>query len=99
MRYVFFAHMKTSWGCTLSIFTEALIASEKMRQYEDDCYPLAEHLDTCSKIDNELWREEALLVEELSANHGLKPDFYEICERAIMERFAEEEAARAERAA
>ena len=90
-----FERLKMSWGCALSIFTEALEASRRMRKYVDDYNPLSEYLETCSEFDNDLWRKEALLVEEMTPEHGLKPDFYQICERAIMERFAAEEAMRA----
>lgn len=66
-----------------------------MRKYDDDYNPLSDYLETCSDYDNDLWRKEALLVEEMTPEHGPKPDFYQICERAIMERFAAEEAMRA----
>lgn len=76
----------------MSIFAEALKASRRMRAYDDDCNPLAEYLRTCSSYDSDLWRKEALLVEKMTPEHGMKPDFDEICERAIMERFDDEEA-------
>lgn len=91
--------LKTGWGCELSIYAEAEREADRRRIYQDDFNPLAEYLDTLSAEDNELWRSEALLVEELIPEHGLNPDFDQICERAIMERFAEEEAARAAGAA
>ena len=90
-----FGHLTMSWGCMLSIFAEALEASRRMRKYDDDYNPLSDYLETCSDYDNDLWRKEALLVEEMTPEHGLKPDFYQICERAIMERFAAEEDMRA----
>ena len=58
--------------------------------------------DILSGLDSgerDLAIREDMFTDTLRAEHGLKPDFDEICERAIMERFADEEAARKERVA
>ncbi len=83
----------------LSIYAEASREAERRRVYQDDCSPLAEYLDTLSAEDNELWRGEAAFALEYEREHWRDRDLDASCERAIMERFAKEEAARAGRAA
>ena len=91
--------MGMRWGCTLSIYADATVEAECRRVYQDDCNPLAEYLDTLSAEDNELWRDEATFALEYEREHWRESDVEASCERAIMERFAAEEAARSERAA
>lgn len=71
------------------------LTAEQMQNHPDSLPPSASDIRSLIYYDNDLWRKEALLVEEMTPEHGLKPDFYQICERAIMERFAAEEAMRA----
>ncbi len=83
----------------MSIYAEATAEAERRRVYQDDCNPLAEYLETLSAEDNELWRKEAAFAMEFEREHWREPDLGASCERAVMERFAAEEAARSARAA
>lgn len=83
----------------LSIYAEVNRKFDEMYRGEDDCNEYAEILSTMSQADQELWHDEAELAWGMRAQHGMRADFERIAERAIMERFAAEEAARAEPAA
>lgn len=70
-----------------------------MYRGEDDRNEYAEILGTMSAEDQELWRMEAEFEFGYRAGRGDAPGYAEDAERAIMERFAAEEAARSARAA
>lgn len=83
----------------MSIYADASREAERRRVCQDDCNPLAEYLDTLGAEDRALWHEEATFALEYEREHWRDPDMEASCERAIMERFADEEAARSARAA
>lgn len=59
---------------------------------EDDSMLLSRMLEALPADELQLFESECDVADSLRAEHGLKPDFAQICERAIMERFADEEA-------
>lgn len=89
------------WGCVLSIYAE--IMGELKRQdfwtQDDNGILVDRFIDSFPKEDVELFNKETGFVFEFMSGRGDKPDFEQICERAIMERFADEEAARKKRMA
>ena len=84
----------------MSIYAESVEGMKSVPQYQDDYNALGVYLDTaCTQFERDLWRKEAQFAHE--SEYGLT-GYSEVpveLERAIMERFADEEAARKERVA
>ena len=82
------------------------IYAELSREFEslpldpdDNLYQFNSFIASLPADDRELYLKESAFVFEFMRGRGNEPDFSHICERAIMEHFADEEAARAEMAA
>ena len=77
----------------MSVYAEV---SERVPSTPDDGYNvlLDMELRELTARDRELFHQEALYCVSLYRTYGAKADDNEFCEQKIMERFAEEEAAR-----
>lgn len=84
-------------GCELSIWSDFWVKWRAEFTAEDDSILLSRMLGALPADELKLFESECDVADSLRAEHGMKPDFDQICERAIMERFAEEEAACAAR--
>lgn len=80
----------------MSIWYEVVTKWGELFHGEDDSTVMGDIMAGLSPYERNLAINEDKFTDSLRAEHGLKPDFNEICERAIMEHFAEEEAAREE---
>ena len=84
----------------MSIYAELNMRFESLTLDPDDnLYQFDSFIASLPADDRELYLKEAVFVFEFMRGRGNEPDFSQICERAIMERFADEEAARTARAA
>ena len=79
----------------MSIYAEVNRRFHELYCGDDDRNEYAEILEKMSPEDQELWRMEAEFEFSYRAGRGNRHDYAEDAERAIMERFADEEAMRA----
>lgn len=80
----------------MSIYAEVHKRFIELYSGDDDRNEYAEILDTLTLEEQSLWRSEAEFEFSYRAGRGDRPGYAEEAERAIMEHFAEEEAAREE---
>lgn len=80
----------------MSIYAEIMgkLKRQDFWTQDDNGILVDRFIDSFPKEDVELFNKEAGFVFEFMRGRGDKPDFAQICECAIMERFAAEEAAR-----
>lgn len=83
----------------MSIYAVVKHRFQELYRGDDDRNEYSEILAKMSPEDQELWRMEAEFEFSYRAGRGDQPGYAGDAERAIMERFAKEEAARAGRAA
>lgn len=83
----------------MSIWFEVVTKWNNAFDGEDDSTLMRDILSGLDPSERDLAIREDMFTDTLRAEHGLKPDFDQICERSIMERFAAEEAARVARSA
>ena len=89
----FLLRWKRVWGCELSVLHE--VEKQTSALPDDDYGTLFDGIiDALSDYDARLYHDEVKYALELQADFGKEPDFEERLEQKIMERFAEEEAAR-----
>lgn len=80
----------------MSIYAEVHKRFIELYSGDDDRNEYAEILADMAPEERELWRREAEFEFSYRAGRGQRPGYAEEAERAIMEHFAEEEAAREE---